>query len=125
MNTPLEDPVVTIGQDSYTLKFSLLCQYIADKNGINLLHIGDQIRAAASGQGALALTLDLFAAMVSGNFVERQRPVPTAQDWALRIPEESMPEITKAVWSVLGKWLGLPQTPPAAPQPEQATQPLQ
>jgi hypothetical protein len=115
MNTPLGDPVVTIDGQSYTLKFSLLAQYIADKRGIDVI---PEIRKP--GPGKLALTLDLFSAMVSDHFERLGKPIPTSEYWAGKIPETAMPEISKAVMSVLGKWLGLPDGPQTVPATEQA-----
>ena len=125
MNTPLGDPNVTIDDgktsESLTLKFSLLCQYTADRRGVDLEHLIEQMRTP--GPGKLAMVLDLFAAMVSHNYVESSKSVPTAEQWALRIPEDAMPDISKAVIACLGKRLGLPQTPVEAPKQAQA--PLQ
>jgi hypothetical protein len=133
VNSPLGDPVVTIGDKSYSLKFSLLCQYIADRRGVDLEHLipmipnpepgeGKPAMVVKPGPGKLALILDLFAAMVAHNFVESQRPVPTAEEWALQLPEDSIPAISKAVIGALGKRLGLAQRPLAAPETEQAPQ---
>ena len=119
MNTPLEDPVVTIGKESFTLKFSMQCQYLMSKSGMDASDL-----ITRKGNTSLALVLDAFRAMTSHHFIAARRPIPTAEEWAARIEEAAAPQtvqealagISKAVDAAILKWWGLQREPGEAPK---------
>jgi len=79
--------MITIGEDTYTVKFSMLSQFILDEAGIgpNELKV---LGAETSRPGKVSLMFKLFAAGVAHHFVNQNQPVPSAAQWAARLGED-------------------------------------
>lgn len=111
MNTPLEDPTVTVTADilskatgiqaraprTLTLRWSTLFTYCADKWGVPLLTLLEEL--ASKGPGKFSMTIDLFAAMVAHEFSGGAIPKP--EQWAAALSDEDVKGITEAVLVVL------------------------
>ena len=111
--SPIQYPIVTIEGTPYTVKFSMLAQYVLDDAGIDTRQLQEML--TRPGAGKVALFMKLFAAGVAHHFVEQKEPVPTAAEWSARLGDDSAKfgEIVRAVKAAMGK----------APSPEAAAPP--
>jgi hypothetical protein len=88
---PLDHPAVVIGGRTLTLKYSLLADYVLDRRGIDTKGIIPTLRSDKPGRNSLII--ELFAACVAHNFVEAGEPVPTPEQWCLRLTIEQLREL--------------------------------
>lgn len=91
MPKPLDPPKVIVGGRELTLKYSLLADYVLDRRGIDTTQILAVLRANKPGRSSLVI--ELFAACVAHNFVEAGDPVPTAEQWCLRLNTDQLKEL--------------------------------
>ena len=115
MDSPVEYPVVKIRDRAFTVKCGLLAELHLSRQSIG---VGDALKRMPRGGGKpdpriLSDMMDLWAACTAENFVAAGEPVPTADQWALRIPPEQWGECCKAVSDALVKALRLAVQPPA------------
>ena len=82
LTAPLTPPSITIGDSTYTLKWTLLSRYIFGK-----------LRRKGEILSDLTTTLDFFAAAVAHNFEAMGQPIPGPENWAARIPPEKWQEV--------------------------------
>lgn len=80
---PVEYPAVVIGGRTLTLKSGLLADFVLDRRQIDTTQILPILRANKAG--SRSLIIELFAALVAHNFVELGEPIPTAEQWCLRL----------------------------------------
>lgn len=88
---PLEPPAVIIGGRTLTLKYSLLADYVLDRRGVDTSQIIPVLRSGKPGRNSLII--ELFAACVAHNYVEAQEPVPTAEQWCLRLSIDDLKDL--------------------------------
>ena len=88
---PVDHPAVIIGGRALTLKYSLLADYVLDKRGIDTSAIVPTLRSAKPGRNALVI--ELFAACVAHNFVDNQEPIPTPEQWCMRLGSDQLRDI--------------------------------
>ncbi len=88
---PLELPAVVIGGHTFTLKYSLLADFVLDRRGIDTTQIVTVLRSNKPGRNSLVI--ELFAACVAHNFVELGEKVPTPEEWCLRLGENTLKDI--------------------------------
>lgn len=98
---PIDYPTIKVGDTTYTLKYSLLAQYVLDKAGVDVRRAPQILQSDQTGR--VALMLDLFAACVAGNFVDLNQSIPTATQWAQRIPSEQFGECCQKVIAAIAK----------------------
>jgi hypothetical protein len=98
-NPPLEPPTITIGGRTLTLKFSLLSDYVLDKRGIDTAQIVPTLKSGKPGRSSLII--ELFAACVAHNYIEAGEPVPTPEQWCLKVPPEMIRELGKKLIEAL------------------------
>lgn len=93
---PIDYPAIVIGGRTLTLKFSLLADFVLDRRGIDTSQIIPILRSGKPGRNSLSI--ELFAACVAHNYVEAGEPVPTPEQWCLRLTPELLKDIgTKLV----------------------------
>lgn len=88
---PVEYPAVIIGGRTLTLKSGLLADFVLDRRQIDTSQILPILRA--NKPGSRSLIIELFAALVAHNFVELGEPIPTAEQWCLRLGPEVLREL--------------------------------
>lgn len=111
--SPVAYPTITFGEQTYTVKFSMLSQYVLDEEGVDPRQLPEIMRSPRPGK--VALMFKLFAAAVAHHFVEAGQPIPTGAEWAMRAEAAgvSFKQIIEAVLDATKK----------APSPADAAQP--
>ena len=122
MDSPIEYPVVTIAGRALQVKCGLLAELQLSRQGLS---VGDALkRMPKKGEKndphIVSDMMDLWAACTAENFVAAGEPIPTADQWALRIPMDQWGACCKAVGEALVKALRL-AVPPQASAAEQVT----
>lgn len=119
--SPIAYPTVTIDGKEYSVKFSMLAQYVLDDEGIDTRQLQEMM--TKPGAGKVALFMKLFAAGVAHHFVEIKAPIPTAAEWSARLGDDSAKfgEIVKAVKAAMGKAPSPADAAPPAPKTAAAT----
>jgi hypothetical protein len=100
------DPVITLAGQTYSLRFSFIAQYEADKLKVNLRDFVGGLRT--NNAGTLSTFVALFAAMVAHNFTAMGQPVPTPDYWVGLLDgqtAEKRGEVFQLVADVLAAWL--------------------
>lgn len=108
---PISYPVVEIGGTKLELKKSFLAEYMLDKAGVDVEKASVMLKAVAGGArqpGIVAFVTQMLAACCAHLYVARHEPVPSAEDWAVRISEEPDPtetfrKVAKAVFETIAK----------------------
>lgn len=103
---PALDPTVEIGGTVYTLRFSFMAQYEADRLGVNLRDFINGLKATRTG--TLSSFVALLAAMVAHNFIAARQEAPAPEYWAMQLdlmPEAKRAGVFNTVAQVLGEWL--------------------
>lgn len=103
---PAEDAMVTIDGQQYSLRFSFVAQYEADRLRLNLRDFinGLQSRSVGTVTGFVAL----LAAMLAHNFIEIGQPAPEPQYWVGkldRMTKQARSDVFTRVADVMGQWL--------------------
>ena len=93
---PLVYPTVTVGGETYTLKFEIGAEFMLDQMGVQLQQL-PAIFGNPKGPGKVALIMKLFTACVANNFVDRGEPAPSAEQWAHQITAEDFKAIAEAI----------------------------
>ena len=123
--SPVKYPSVKLGGVEYTLKFSVLAEFIADDLRLNLREFFNGLRG--DNVGTLAGFLKLFSAMVAHNFVALGQPVPKPEHWAAVLDREEpskTAEVCQAVGECLqAKMLASAKVRLQEPAPSQGPQP--
>jgi hypothetical protein len=103
MTQPIDFPTVTIGERTYTLKYSLLAKYYLSRQGVSeldLLGVLAEFERAALAKIAagerkfvvpakwLAAVIDAWAACVSHMYVGTAEQAPTSDQWAAMLESE-------------------------------------
>lgn len=88
---PLDHPAVVIGGRTFTLKYSLLADFVLDRRGIDTTQIIPTLKSNKAGRNSLVI--ELFAACVAHNFVELGEKVPTPEEWCLRLGADQLRDI--------------------------------
>lgn len=81
--SPIEDPTIEIGGATYSLRFSLVAELIADELGLDITDFFASLRTRNSGK--LTAYMKLFSAMVGHHFIGLHQQPPTHHDWMARI----------------------------------------
>ena len=117
MDSPIDYPVVTVKGRALVVKCGLLAELQLSRQGIGvsdaLKRMPRKEKPGPVDPRILADMMDLWAACTAENFVEAGEPVPTADQWALRIPPDQWGECCRAVGTALVKALRLAVQPPA------------
>lgn len=103
---PNSDPIITIGGGSFSLRFSFIAQYEADRLRVNLVDFIAGLKT--NNTGTLSSFVALFASMVAHNFTAIGQPVPTPEYWASMLDRETRDkrsEVFGRVADVLAAWL--------------------
>lgn len=109
---PIQPTLIKIGGIEYPLKWSLLAEYVLDGKGLDMNQCLQKFVDLGKGQtsGVLVIALDLLAAMSAQYFVERGEKPLTAEQWALRLPDDQQErrKVFGAVGEALIKALPVP-----------------
>jgi hypothetical protein len=122
--TPQIDwPVVVIGQQRLTVRWSFYVQWLLSKRKVNVRALGEMI--ATKDPSVVDLVIECFAAAVAENYTSQGLAVPTAETWALQISAdpETWPAINAAIWEAIKKARPAAATP-APQEPAQTGAPL-
>ena len=85
--SPIADPTVTVGVETFALRYSLIAEYKISEWGVD---VGALLRSLDSRTGdpkRFFYTCQLFAACVAHQFAAKGEPVPTAEQWMIRLSE--------------------------------------
>ena len=77
--SPIQFPTITIGGATYSLRFSLLAELVADQLGLDTPNFFSDLQTKNTGK-VTAFTR-MFAAMVAHNFVAIKQTPPTPEQW--------------------------------------------
>jgi len=104
-------PAMVINGRTLTLKSSLLAEFILDKRGVDTK--SDAIIATLRSErpGRTSLILELFAAFVAHNYVERGETAPTPEQWCLLLGPDLLKEAAEKLVAAL--FPNLPTSPQA------------
>ena len=86
--SPIADPTVTVGVETFALRYSLIAEYKISEWGVD---VGALLRSLDSRNGdpkRFFYTCQLFAACVAHQFAAKGEPVPTAEQWMTRLSED-------------------------------------
>ncbi len=104
--SPIEYPIIKIGATTYTLRFSLLTELVADELKLDMRELFSTLRTGNVGR--FSSLMKLFSAMVAHNFVALSQPVPTPEQWASRLdelPDGERPAKLNEIMAAIGKCL--------------------
>jgi hypothetical protein len=92
---------ITIGNATYSLKFSALAEYVIGDLKFDMRTFAANLRERNAA--VFSDFLKVFSAMVAHNFVQLGQPVPKPEHWALLIGDDSdkVKEVCEAVGQVL------------------------
>ena len=121
--SPVTYPTVTVGAEVLTVKVSLLAELIISRTGFTFNQLINALLLQNNKDPKnTAFVFELWAACVSDNYADAGQPVPTPDQWAMKIDkitggwEHSTPlftEIYKALAdAVLNRWPHLRKAAP-------------
>lgn len=99
---PIDFPSVKIGNETLTLKMSILAAFLLDTWGIAPESVGPML-TNFTGPGRYSLMWKLFAAMVAHNYVDKNLPYPSPEQWLLKLKSADVQPIFTKIIDALGK----------------------
>lgn len=93
---PIVYPQITIDGRTYTLKPDGLYDYFTDMWGVDFSTLAADLGTDRK-TGKFAIFLKLFAGLTAHNFVLKDQPVLTPEQWALKITRDRVKEIIDLV----------------------------
>lgn len=114
---PAVHPTVTVEGRVLNLRLTGLYTFLLDKWGVETATINKTLQAESTGR--FALLVQIFAALVAPDFVDRHEPIPSPEYWAMRMENvEQQTEWFRQVNAVFEKNVKpapVPETPTPAP----------
>lgn len=91
---PVAYPTVTIGGETFTLKYGFLAEYKISEWGLEIGTVLKCLSPTNTDPRRVSYIFQLFAACVAHNFIDRKEPAPSPEEWAGRI-EKAEPDDAK------------------------------
>ena len=134
--SPVTYPTVTVGAEVLTVKVSLLAELIISRTGFSFGQlINSLVPKNNKDPRNTAYLFELWAACVAHNYADAGQPVPTADQWAVKIDaatggwENSTPLLTEMyaalTTAVVKRWPSLKPVPETTAKPQDEEQSLQ
>lgn len=128
IGSPLTDPTVTVGGETFSVRYSIVAEFKISELGLEPLKLLEGIRHDSRDPHKAFWMYSLFAACVAHNFIAKGLKPLTPEEWMLRVqslvPElevnEKLREMCTAVFQAIVKRWPVPKTTAPTPAQDQA-----